>query len=585
MTYEKAKRSVSYSSLYKLVKLSWNYRYMLSIGMLCSLASGVEALLPKLISDFIELGLNQRNMTVLMYAPLCVVVFFMLKGIFNYYASYCLGYVARQVVKVLRVEILKKTISIDQVYFTVNPSNNVISKINYDCEQVSGIISRALYDCMRGYATAIGIVVTLILINAKLTAFTLVIMPVLAVLISICSKHIRRYSGKIQDSIAEITNKSREIISGLNDIKICSASEKQKEESSKLIQNNFNQEMKLIKIDSFASPLLQVIGSFGIMIFMYLACFDPSHIGTKLTIAEFTAYSFAIVYLLKPLKQLTMVYSTINRGVVAAKNIFDFTEQPDEVDLGNIKDVAEINIDIKGLNYFYDDKKVLDNINLSIKKDTITAIIGRSGSGKTTLIKLLSKIIRPLDGELLINGHCINSYINAGYRKNIAVVSQDIFLLDGTIKDNILLGLDHYEPSDLEQVIKQSGIDLLLDKFPKGMDTNIGENGLVLSGGGRQRLALARALIRKPKLLILDEPTSALDHVTESIVFDSLNNLAFPCTRILVTHNLSLAKDLDQIIIIENGKIVAAGKHDYLLESSEYYLAYNKIYNVAKPAV
>lgn len=525
------------------------------------------------LEDFIDIGINQKNVEYLRYAPLFIIGIFIMRGVFNFIASYCLNWVGTHVVRAMRQQLFQHYMRLPVSFHDQHSTGELISKITYDTEQIKQATSRALAVLIREGVFVVGLLIMMFWISWQLSSIFLLIAPIIAVIVRIVSKRFRFLSRNIQTSMGQVTTCSEQMLNGH---KVILSFGGQKIEDQRFAQiNNLTrrQDVKMEATRSLSVSLIQVIASFALAFVIYLASF-PEMLDT-LTAGKFTTIVGSMMMLLRPLKQLTTVNSEFQRGLAAANSVFAVLDQPMEQDTGNrVLQQVEGNIRFDKVSFRYPghDKQVLSDISFDAPAGKTIALVGRSGSGKTTISSLLPRFYEISEGSIFIDQHDIKDCTLSSLRKQMAIVSQHVTLFNDTIANNISYGCtEPVSAARMQEIAEKAHVLEFASQLKDGLETVIGENGVSLSGGQRQRIAIARALLREAPILILDEATSALDTESERKIQGALNELLRGRTSIVIAHRLSTIENADSIIVMEQGRIIEQGDHHTLLEKNGAY--------------
>lgn len=514
-----------------------------------------------------------------MLLPIFLVVLAITRGIGSYLGGYYISLVGRNLVHDIRQDLFGHLQKLPGSYFAIHGTSNTISMIIYNVEQVTAAATDAVRTLLREGLTVIGLITFLFWQNWKLTLVFLAVTPIIALVVTLSSKLLRKYSQRIQNSMGSVTHVAAETITAINEVKTYGAQDYEQKRFASASRNNLLQSLKLARVTEISSPLIQVITFCSLAVLFWLGL-TPSLKGDMDT-GDFLKYITAAAMIARPLRQLTAVNTNIQKGLAAAESIFDVIDEPAETDEGSRSlSSARGEIEFKNLSFQYpgSEKAVLKNINLAISPGQTIALVGRSGAGKTTLANLIARHINASDGQLLIDGHSIDSYVLSDLRKQLAVVSQHIVLFDDSIANNIAYGeLQAASNDDIIAAAKAAHAWSFIQSQPAGLDTRVGENGTTLSGGQRQRLALARAFLKNAPILILDEATSALDNESERHIQEALQDIMQDRTTIVIAHRLSTIEMADSIVVMESGEIVEMGSHTELMSKNG---AYTQLYQM-----
>lgn len=540
--------------------------------------AAVDAFFISKIQTFIDDGITKQSPDVLYYAPFFVVVIFIMRGLFNFMATYGLGWVGSKVVMTLRQALYKKIMSLPVSYHDSQSSGNLISKITYDTEQIEHACSKALMVLIREGAFVIGLLTIMFYHSWQLSMSILILVPVVAVVVNVVTKRFRVIAKRIQKAMGDVTRQSEQMILLHKVILAFGGQKKETTEFNKISNHNRQQKMKMVVTKSLSVSSIQIIASFALATVIYLAA-QPQMLAT-LSPGTFTAVITAMMTLLRPLKQLTTVNSEFQRGLTAARSVFEVLDQVSETNTGS-KTVDRVNGDIElskvSFTYPNTDKQIISELDLTIKAGTTVALVGRSGSGKTTISNFLPRFYSPNSGRIAIDGIDISDFELTNLRSQIAMVSQNVALFNDTIAANIAYGKEDATEEEILQAAKMAYVTEFTDNLELGLNTEVGENGVLLSGGQRQRIAIARAILCNAPILILDEATSALDTESERAIQQALTNLMANRTSIVIAHRLSTIENADNIVVMDQGKVVEQGTHQQLLDQKGAYSALHQL--------
>jgi subfamily B ATP-binding cassette protein MsbA len=397
--------------------------------------------------------------------------------------------------------------------------------------------------------------------------------PIIAAIVRVLGIAFRRYSSRIQDSVGEVTQVTEEIVRGNWVVRIFGGHDYERERLNEVDERNRRQNLKLIRVRSAGVAVTQTIFGFGIALVIFMA--GRESVEGALTPGQFISFFSAMMLMLQPVRRITNVNATLQRGVAGADSLFMIIDEPDEVDSGTITcENLRGDVEFRNVSFSYggDNGPVLENISLSVEAGKTLAIVGHSGSGKTTLASLLPRFYNITAGEILLDGVSISDYTLGSLRDNISMVSQDVVLFDDTIANNLAYGeLRQCSDEDVRRAAEIAHVLDFTNEMPNGLDTRVGDRGVLLSGGQRQRIAIGRALLKDAPVLILDEATSALDTKSERHIQEGLAALMRDRTTFVIAHRLSTVEKADQIIVLDAGQIVESGTHAELLAAGGQY--------------
>jgi len=504
---------------------------------------------------------------------LSVIGIFFIRGVGTFLGNYGLAYVARYVIHLLRIDLFQKLLALPSSYYHMNASGELLSRLTYNVEQVTGAATDALKIALREGFTVIGLFGYMLYLNWKLTLLFLVVGPIVGVVVGVAARRMRRISRNVQSSVGDITSAASETIKGYQVVRIFGGVESEQRRFNKVSQLNRQQFMKMVVTQSTLTPVVQMLVAGVIALLTFLAM-EPSLI-EQMTTGQFIAFISAAALLAKPIRSLTEISGMIQKGVAAAESLFDVIDSTPEPDNGLIE-VERVTgmLEFNHLCFRYESegKKILDDISVDIHPGETVALVGKSGSGKSTLAGLLPRFYDATEGEILLDGHNIQDYTLANLRSQIALVNQQVILFNGTIAENIAYGGMAECPRErIEAAAEAAHVAEFVQHLPDGLDTLVGENGVLLSGGQRQRIAIARAILKDAPILILDEATSALDTESERHIQDALENVMQGRTTLVIAHRLSTIENADRILVMDAGRIIEQGSHAQLLQLGGVY--------------
>ncbi|APE01950.1 lipid A export permease/ATP-binding protein MsbA [Alteromonas mediterranea] len=535
--------------------------------------SAVDTFVFAQLQPMIDESLGKNDHDYLRLAAYAIVPLFLLRGTFNFMGSYTLSWIGAQVVMRMRQQLFDKYIHLPVSFHDNHSVGGLISKVTYDTEQVANASGKALLTLVREGALVIGLLCVMFYYSWQLSLIFLLIGPVVAVIVSFVSKRFRVVSKNIQHSMGNLTSSVEQAVKGHKVVIMFGGQEIEQNRFKQKNNHNRQQTMKLSVTSILSVSSIQVIASIALAVVLYIAS-TPGML-EKLTAGVFINVVFCMVMLLKPLKQLTTINNQFQKGMAACASIFEILDEADEEDSGCTKiERATGKIEFDDVTFSYPGKHTpaLSNVSFTANPGQSVALVGRSGSGKSTISSLLTRFYVPQEGQIRLDDMPLNDVDLKALRAQFAVVSQNVTLFNDTIANNIAYGArQNVSRKEIENAARMAHVEEFLANLPDGLDTVIGENGLMLSGGQRQRIAIARAILAEAPILILDEATSALDTESERLIQDALEKLQKRCTSIVVAHRLSTIENADCIMVVEQGRIIEKGKHDELLEKGGHY--------------
>ena len=492
------------------------------------------------------------------------------RGVGFFVGNYFMSRVGFGIVHDLRAELFQKLHDLPKSYFDANQSGQLINRITFTTTQVSGAASNAVKTLIREGFLLIGLFVYLLILNFKLTLLLIGTAPLIALIVYVAGKRLKKLAKKIQTAMGDVTHIASEAVDGHVEIKSFNAQEYENSRFFEANTSNKNQNLKLEATGNMATPIIQVLVSISLSIVAYFAL--GAQLGISLDAETFVAFFTAAGLMAKPIRQLSNINMIVQKGLAAANEIFEQLDQEVESDLGDNKDIIEGNIEFDNVNFSYETgRQVLNDISFSINKNETVAIVGKSGSGKSTIANLIPRFYNHSSGNILIDGTPISEFSLDYLRSQISIVNQSPSLFNDTISKNIAYGDDEIDVDKLKESAKLSGCSEFIEDLPDGYESDIGDDGVLLSGGQRQRLAIARAFYKDSPIIILDEATSALDTESELIVQEALEKLIIDRTTIVIAHRLSTIENASKIIVLDNGSIVETGTHSELIENKDVY--------------
>lgn len=505
--------------------------------------------------------------------PVAAVVLSLGRALGFFAGSYFMNKVARSVVHVLRTQLFDVLVRAPKAHIDKYSTGELLSKVTFNVEQVSGAASDALKTMLREGLTIIALVSYMLYLNWELTAVFFIVAPAIGLVVHVVGKHFRRYSKRIQDSMGSVTEVTAESLAGLDDVRIYGATEQISERFESVSLFNKQQSLKLAFVQAISTPIIQTLLALALGALFWFAL-DPAVL-KEFSAGSLVAFITAAAQLGKPIRTLSNIQSIIQRGLAAAEDIFEQLDTELEQNTGG-SSLGEVNgrVEFHNIAFRYPGAQsdAIYDVSFAVEAGQTVAVVGRSGSGKSTLVKLLARFYTPTRGQITLDGQDIQGIELANYREHLAFVPQAINLFSDTVAGNIALG--SMSDSSREAVIdaaKQAQADGFVSELESDYDTLIGEQGVGLSGGQQQRVAIARALLKAAPVLILDEATSALDNESESLIQTALDASRAGRTTFVVAHRLSTIESADTVLVMDEGRVVAAGSHSSLLEQEPIY--------------
>ena len=490
-----------------------------------------------LLKPLLDDGFGKTDRSVLIWMPLVVIGLMVLRGITSYVSSYCISWVSGKVVMTMRRRLFSHMMGMPVAFFDKQSTGTLLSRITYDSEQVASSSSSALITVVREGASIIGLFAMMFYYSWQLSLILIVLAPIVSIAIRVVSKRFRNISKNMQNTMGQVTTSAEQMLKGHKEVLMFGGQAVETKRFDKVSNKMRLQGMKMV----FSS----------------------------------------MIALMRPLKSLTNVNAQFQRGMAACQTLFAILDSEQEKDEGTrVIERAKGNLEFKNVTFRYPGREVaaLRNIDLNIPEGKTVALVGRSGSGKSTIASLITRFYDVDDGQILLDGHDLREYTLSSLRDQVALVSQNVHLFNDTVANNIAYArTEEYSREQIEEAARMAYAMDFINKMDNGLDTIIGENGVMLSGGQRQRIAIARALLRNSPILILDEATSALDTESERAIQAALDELQKNRTSLVIAHRLSTIEQADEIVVVEDGRIVERGSHTDLLEHRGVYAQLHKM--------
>ncbi|MCS4503311.1 Lipid A export ATP-binding/permease protein MsbA [wastewater metagenome] len=566
-----------YRRLLGYVRPYWGIALVAVIGMVVS--GGMESVFAWLMKPMLDRGFVERDPEMIRLIPFALMGIFLLRGVASFGASFGMMWVSRRVIHELRSQVFERLLTLPKRYFDNSSSARLLSRLTYNVEQVAQAGTDALIVLVRDSATAVALLGYMFFVSWRLALIFLGLGPILAVLVVYISKRFRRLSRRIQGSVGSVAYVAEEAIEGHEVIKVFGAQAHERRRFGSVNDLNMRQYIKFSATKALSTPVVQFVSAAALSFVIYLA--TRQEMIAEVTVGGFVSFITAMLLLMQPLKRLTNVNSTIQRGIAAGESIFEVIDETPETDNGTLTlDRAEGRVSFEDVGFAYDPAgpAVLTDIHMDVPAGETVAVVGRSGSGKTTLVNLLPRFYEPVSGTIRLDGIPLTDYRLHDLRRQIALVGQQVVLFNDTIAANIAFGAaGEADRADVERAAALANAREFIEALPRGFDTVVGENGVMLSGGQRQRIAIARALLKDAPILVLDEATSALDTESEYHIQRALETLMRGRTTFVIAHRLSTIEAADRILVLDGGRIIESGDHDTLIERGGAYAALHRM--------
>lgn len=558
------------------VKPLW-FRFSVALVAMSAVA-GISTGLMWLMKYLIDSALTKKDLESLQTGVILIVVGFALKSILWYSHTYLTSYIGQSVAQKIRDDVYSHLYSLSMGFFNQKTSSGLMARLTNDVTLLQQTLTSTPTVVIRDGLTVLGLIGFIFYTNWKFALLCFSILPIAALVMTQLGIKSRKAGREGQSRMAELYQIIQESILAMPIVKTFQNENKEIEEFKKANRHYFDVMMKLVRVDARSSPIMEVLGS--IVLALMLGIGGRDVINGSWSLGGFVAFIGAAMSLYNPIKQFAKMNVQTQQGLAAGERVFELLDQKATVfDHDSSVDAPALSeaIEFKNVSFAYGDHPVLQNIQLTLNKGEITALVGASGSGKSTVAQLLLRFYDPTQGQLLMDGKDYRTLTTKSLRKQMAVVTQETHLFNDTVWANIEYGRPGASHEEIVEAAKAAFAHDFISKMPNGYDTVIGERGTRVSGGERQRLAIARALLKNPSILILDEATSALDTASEQMVQMALDRLLQGRTVLMIAHRLSTVRKAHRIVVLENGKIKEAGSHDELIKQKG---AYHQLYDL-----
>ncbi len=534
-----------------------------------------------LVAYLIKPTLNQifisRNKEMLILLPFAIIATYFFKGLFTYIQTYQTFYIAEKILFGIRNQLFDHLLRLSLDFHDRFHSGELLSRILNDSQQMQNSIAKIIPQTVRQFFTIIFLLMVIYINNVKLALIATVVFPIAIYPIISFGKKMKALGKRRQVSIAGITTKIQEALVNVRLIKAFVTEDREARDFEKINDEFLNINLASIKISEITSPLMEFIGALAIAFLIWFGgVLVFKHV---ITVGGFFSFMAALLMLYQPVKTLAKSNNEINSSVASIERIFYILDQSPSVENTGWIPFTGVRhgIEFNHVYFSYGEKQVLEDINLAIEAKTIVALVGESGGGKSTLLDLIPRFYDVTSGEITIDGINVKEFDLRTLRRRIAIVAQQVLLFNDTVRNNIAYGKENLSMEEIVRAAKLAYAHDFIMKLKDGYDTNLGEQGVILSGGEKQRIAIARAIVKNPDILILDEATSALDSEAEEIVQKALGNLMRNRTVIMAAHRISTAMVAHKIVAMKQGRIVDVGTHDELMRRCDYY---KKLYDI-----
>jgi len=572
-----ASAAATYRRLLDYSARHWPIATLAVLGM--AVDAGATAGFTWLIKPMLDDLFVHQDQGTIFWMPIAIVIVFVLRGVATWLTDYGVARVGRGVVHRLREQVFARYLMMPAGYFDREASGQLISRVTYTVEQVAQASTDAVKVMIVDSLTVLGMLFVMLWYGAKLTLALFVMAPLIAALVWFVGQRYRRISRRIQHSVGSVTGIVEEVVGGQREVKVYGGRDYETGRFADINEQNRRLNLKVASTNALSTALVQIIAACALAAVVFFAT-RPSTLAT-MSAGSFMATITAMIAMLPSLKRLTTVQAMMQRGVAAAQDLFAIIDTPSEPDTGTAQmQRSRGEIELRGVSLRYPGavSDALHAVDLVCPPGKVTALVGRSGSGKTTLASLIPRFYEPDAGAVLLDGRPLPEWTLDSLRSQIALVSQHVVLFNDSIAHNIAYGaLGGASREQILAAAKAANALEFIERLPEGLDSKVGEGGALLSGGQRQRIAIARAILKNAPILILDEATSALDTESERLIQDALSRLMRERTTLVIAHRLSTIEHADQIVVLDQGRIVETGRHDALLARDGHYAALHRM--------
>ncbi|HBE92791.1 MAG TPA: lipid A export permease/ATP-binding protein MsbA [Gammaproteobacteria bacterium] len=528
--------------------------------------------LPYFLKGITDKGFIAQDSEYIRLIPLYIIGLFLIRGTAAFISQYGIYWIGRNIIYDVRRDMFQRLIHLPIRFFDENNSASLVSKLIYDVEQVANAATNALTTLVKDGLTVVLLLIYLAWLDFTLTLLFLTIGPVVAWFVRDMSKRFRTVSTSIQQSMGRIAHVTKEAAEGQRILKTFGGHEKELQHFEEVNKENKSHYMKKAAVSAMSVPVVELFIAFALAGLIYFMLRQAQNEGA--TVGTFVSYLTTMLLIMPPVRRLTKINEPVQTGIAAAKSVFGLMDEKEELDDGSGElDQVEGHIEYRDVSFgYHNERPVLDGISFTIKPGQVVALVGASGSGKSTIASLMARFYDPDKGVISVESVDIRSLHLKELRKHIAIVPQETILFDGSIAENITYGVEGaIDEERLQSAIDAANVSEFVSQFPDGLEAQIGERGVRLSGGQRQRIAIARAIYKDAPILILDEATSALDTRSERHVQEAMLHLMEKRTTLVIAHRLSTIEHADQIIVLQEGRILEQGTHRELVQKKGVY--------------
>ena len=571
---------MEFSELKKILKrlyqehIKFHLRRIILCLFLSICIAGTTSAIAWLLDPAVKKIFIDKNETLAWVIPVVIIITFSLKGLSLYFARVNINIVGERISGELQKKIARSILYSDVQTLDSRHSGRYISNVQFDAGQVSHFVSTGVLNLMKDSFSVVLLVSLMFYQNWKLASFAIFMIPLAGGLAKNLGKKVGKATTQASFLSGSLVSFLADILRGSRMIRIFQKEEQEDKNANKVISDLVEKNIRVASVMLRATPIMEALT--GLMIAGFIFFSGKLINSGELGLNNFFSFLAAMMLAYQPIRSLATINMVAYQGAAAAKRIYSEIDKPikikNEINLPDLN-ANKYNINFKNISFKYEttEDKALNNVNLSFDGGKISALVGKSGAGKSTIINLLPRFYDPQNGEISIDGQDIKKINLKSLRKKISLVSQDVILFDDTIRNNIAYADSNASQEDIENACSYAAADEFIEKLPKRFDTIVGENGVKLSGGQKQRISIARAILKKSPIILLDEATSSLDTESERIVQNAINNLIKDRTTIVIAHRLSTIHNSDKIFLLDSGKVLNSGSHEFLIENSKEY--------------